>query len=143
MLNFELTPEQKALVEETRRFTRERIIPIAGEADKTHEFPMDVFKEAWELGFVGPNIPEAYGGAGMGEVDHVLLTEELAFGCTGIQTSITANVLAATPILVAGNEEQKKKYLGIHSLRVGRPHASPRRHHGLLRRSRHAGRQYR
>ena len=113
MLNFELTPEQKALVEETRRFTRERIIPVAAEADRTHEFPMDVFKEAWELGFVGPNIPEEYGGAGMGEVDHVLLTEELAFGCTGIQTSITANVLAATPILVAGNEEQKKKYLGM------------------------------
>ena len=113
MLNFELTPEQKALVEETRRFTRDRIIPIAAQADKTHEFPTDVFKEAWELGFVGPNIPEAYGGAGMGEVDHVLLTEELAFGCTGIQTSITANVLAATPILVAGSEEQKKKYLGM------------------------------
>ena len=113
MLNFELTPEQKTLVDETRRFTREKIIPIAAEADKTHEFPMDVFKEAWELGFVGPNIPEEYGGAGMGEVDHVLLTEELAFGCTGIQTSMTANVLAATPILIAGNEAQKKKYLGL------------------------------
>jgi acyl-CoA dehydrogenase len=113
MLNFELTPEQNALVEETRRFTREKIIPIAGEADKTHEFPMDVYKEAWELGLVGPNIPEEYGGAGMGEVDHVLLTEELAFGCTGIQTSMTANVLAATPILIAGNDEQKKKYLGM------------------------------
>ena len=112
MLNFELTPEQKTLVDETRRFTREKIIPIAAEADKTHEFPMDVFKEAWELGFVGPNIPEEYGGAGMGEVDHVLLTEELAFGCTGIQTSMTANVLAATPILIAGNDAQKKKYLG-------------------------------
>ena len=112
MLNFELTPEQKTLVDETRRFTREKIVPIAGEADKTHEFPMDVFKEAWELGFVGPNIPEEYGGAGMGEVDHVLLTEELAFGCTGIQTSMTANVLAATPILIAGSDEQKKKYLG-------------------------------
>jgi acyl-CoA dehydrogenase len=112
MLSFELTPEQKTLVEETRRFTREKIIPIAGEADKTHEFPMDVFKEAWELGFVGPNIPEEYGGAGLGEVDHVLLTEELAFGCTGIQTSMTANVLAATPILIAGSDEQKKKYLG-------------------------------
>ena len=113
MLNFELSPEQKALVDETRRFTREKIIPIAGEADKTHEFPLDVFKEAWELGFVGPNIPEEYGGAGMGEVDHVLLTEELAFGCTGIQTSMTANVLAATPILIAGNDAQKKKYLGL------------------------------
>ena len=113
MLNFELTPEQKTLVEETRRFTREKIIPIAGEADKTHEFPMGVYKEAWELGLVGPNIPEEYGGAGMGEVDHVLLTEELAFGCTGIQTSMTANVLAATPILIAGNDAQKKKYLGM------------------------------
>jgi acyl-CoA dehydrogenase len=113
MLNFELTPEQKTLVDETRRFTREKIIPIAGEADKTHEFPMDIYKEAWELGLVGPNIPEAYGGAGMGEVDHVLLTEELAFGCTGIQTSMTANVLAATPILIAGNDAQKKKYLGM------------------------------
>jgi acyl-CoA dehydrogenase len=112
MLNFELTPEQKSLVEETRRFTRDKIIPIAAEADRTHEFPMDVFKEAWELGLVGPNIPEEYGGAGMGEVDHVLLTEELAFGCTGIQTSMTANVLAATPILIAGNDAQKKKYLG-------------------------------
>ena len=113
MLNFELTPEQKTLVEETRRFTREKIIPIAGEADKTHEFPMGVYKEAWELGLVGPNIPEEYGGAGMGEVDHVLLTEELAFGCTGIQTSMTANVLAATPILIAGSDAQKKKYLGM------------------------------
>jgi acyl-CoA dehydrogenase len=113
MLNFELSDEQKALVEASRRFTREKIIPVAAQADKTHEFPMDVFTEAWELGFVGPNIPEAYGGAGMGEVDHVLLTEELAFGCTGIQTSMTANVLAATPILIAGSEAQKKKYLGM------------------------------
>jgi acyl-CoA dehydrogenase len=112
MLDFELTPEQRTLVDETRRFTREKIVPIAGEADKTHEFPMDVFKEAWELGLVGPNIPEEYGGAGLGEVDHVLVTEELAFGCTGIQTSMTANALAATPILIAGNDAQKKKYLG-------------------------------
>jgi acyl-CoA dehydrogenase len=113
MLNFELTAEQRALVEETRRFTREKIIPIAAEADKTHQFPMDVYKEAWELGFVAPTIPDAYGGAGMSEVDNVLLTEELAFGCTGIQTSMTANTLAATPIMIAGNDRQKKKYLGL------------------------------
>jgi acyl-CoA dehydrogenase len=113
MLNFELTAEQKALVEETRRFTRERIIPVAPEADKTHQFPMDIYKEAWDLGLVAPTIPEAYGGAGMTEVDNVLLTEELAFGCTGIQTSMTANTLAATPIMIAGNDEQKKKYLGL------------------------------
>jgi acyl-CoA dehydrogenase len=113
MLSFELTDEQQALVDETRRFTKEKITPIAAECDRKHEFPLEVFKEAWEMGLVGPCIPSEYGGSGVGEVEHVLITEELAFGCTGIQTSITANTLAATPILIAGNEEQKKKYLGM------------------------------
>ena len=113
MLNFELTAEQKTLVEETRRFTREKIIPVAAQADKTHEFPMDAYREAWELGFVAPTIPEEYGGAGLTEVENVLLTEEFAFGCTGIQTSLTANTLALTPLLIAGSDAQKKKYLGM------------------------------
>ena len=112
MLNFELTEEQRALVEQSRRFTKEKIVPIAGECDKTHKFPNDVFKEAWELGFVNASVDEEYGGSGLSEVDHVLLTEELAFGCTGIQTSITANTLAATPIMLAGSDDIKKKYLG-------------------------------
>lgn len=113
MLNFGLTDEQNALIENTQRFVRERIIPVAAKADQTCEFPKEVFKEAWELGLVAPIIPEAYGGIGLHEVEHVLLTEELAYGCTGIQTSMTANTLAATPLLVAGSEEQKKKYLGM------------------------------
>jgi len=113
MMDFELSEEQKFLVETARRFTKERIIPIAAECDKKHEFPMEVFKEAWELGLVAPNIPEDAGGGGLSELDHVLLTEELAYGCTGIQTSMTANALAATPIIVAGTEAQKKKYLGM------------------------------
>jgi acyl-CoA dehydrogenase len=113
MLSFELTEEQKALVDETRRFTKEKIIPIAAECDRKHTFPNDVFKEAWEMGLVAPGIPTEYGGNGVGEVEHVLITEELAYGCTGIQTSFTANTLAATPILVAGTEAQKKKYLGM------------------------------
>jgi len=112
-MDFELSEEQKFLVETARRFTKERIIPIAAECDKKHEFPMEVFKEAWELGLVAPNIPEDAGGGGLSELDHVLLTEELAYGCTGIQTSMTANALAATPIIVAGTEAQKKKYLGM------------------------------
>ena len=111
MLDFELNDEQRAIVDETRRFTKDRIIPAAAEADRSGVFPKDVFKEAWEMGVVAPNIPEAYGGAGLGEIEHVLITEELAFGCTGIQTTMTANALAATPLLVAGTEEQKKKYL--------------------------------
>ena len=113
MLSFELSAEQKSLIENTRKFVRERIIPVAAECDAHSKFPMDVFKESWELGLVNSNIPEAYGGAGLSELDNVLLTEELAYGCTGIQTSMTANTLAATPLLIAGSEAQKKKYLGM------------------------------
>src|SRR5207245_1280901 len=100
---------QKAVVELSRRFTKEKIIPVAAEADRESRFPMQVFKDAWEVGLVNTSIPAEYGGPGMGEIENALLTEELAYGCTGIQTSITANVLALTPIRLGGNDEQKKK----------------------------------
>lgn len=112
-ISFELSDEQKALQDAAREFTKARIIPVAAECDVHSKFPHDVFKEAWKQGFVAPNIPEAYGGMGLHELEHVIITEELAYGCTGIQTSMTANALAATPVMVAGNEEQKKKYLGL------------------------------
>lgn len=113
MLNFALTDDQKALVDNVRKFVKDRITPIAAECDAQAKMPLDVMKEAWELGLMAPMIPERYNGAALTEIDHVLLTEELAYGCSGIQTSITANTLCSTPILVAGTEEQKKKYLGM------------------------------
>jgi acyl-CoA dehydrogenase len=112
MFDFEPTEEQRALIETTRRFTRERIIPIAAECDRESKFPMAVFQEGHKLGLVNPTIPEAYGGAGLSDVDSSLIAEELAYGCSGIQTSFTANTLGLTPIKLAGSEEQKKKYLG-------------------------------
>lgn len=113
MVDFSLSDEHKALVDTARRFTKERIIPVAAECDRDSKFPMDVFKAAWELGLVNPSIPAEYGGSGLGELENALVTEQLAYGCTGIQTSITANQLALTPIRLGGNEEQKKKYLGM------------------------------
>lgn len=112
MLNFTLSEEQQALVDMARRFTRERIIPIADECDRKAEFPHEVFGAAWELGLVNPTIPEAYGGPGLGELENTLIAEELAYGCIGIETTIMANTLGLTPILLAGTEEQKRKYLG-------------------------------
>ena len=112
MLDFKLTEEQEQLIASARRFTKERIIPVAAECDRKSEFPTDVFRAAWETGLVNPTVPPEYGGIGLGELENTMITEELAYGCTGIQTSVTANTLAATPLLLAATEEQKKKYLG-------------------------------
>jgi acyl-CoA dehydrogenase len=113
VIDFSLSEEHKSLVDTAKRFAKERIIPVAAECDQASKFPMDVFKAAWEIGLVNPCVPEEYGGAGLGELENALITEQLAYGCTGIQTSITANQLALTPIRLAGSDEQKKKYLGM------------------------------
>jgi acyl-CoA dehydrogenase len=111
MIDFELTEEEKALIDTARRFTKERIIPVAAQCDREARFPREVFDEAWKIGLANPTLPAEYGGAGLSDVDSSYITEELAYGCTGIQTSITANTLALTPLKLAGSHEQKKKYL--------------------------------
>jgi acyl-CoA dehydrogenase len=112
MFDFEPTEEQRALIETARRFARERIIPIAAECDREAKFPVHVFREAHQIGLVNPTLPAEYGGPGLSDVESSFITEELAYGCSGIQTSITANTLGLTPIKLGGSEEQKKKYLG-------------------------------
>ncbi len=111
MIDFELTEEQNALIDTARRFTKERIIPVAAPCDREGKFPREVFDEAWKIGLVNPTLPSEYGGAGLSDVDSSFITEELAYGCSGIQTSMTANTLGLTPIKLAGTAEQKKKYL--------------------------------
>ena len=113
MLDFGLSEEQKALIDMAMRFSKERIIPVAAECDRESKFPKEVFEAAHALGFVNTSVPSEYGGPGMGELENALITEQLAYGCTGITTSMLANTLALTPIKLAGNEEQKKKYLGM------------------------------
>jgi acyl-CoA dehydrogenase len=111
MYDFELTEEQRALVDTARRFTKERIIPVAAQCDRDAKFPREVFDDAWKIGLVNPTLPAEYGGAGLSDVDSSLITEELAYGCSGIQTSMTANTLGLTPLKLAGTPEQKSKYL--------------------------------
>ncbi|XP_004929915.1 medium-chain specific acyl-CoA dehydrogenase, mitochondrial isoform X2 [Bombyx mori] len=109
---FELTDEQKALQELARKFTKDEIIPVAGQYDKTGEYPWPVVKKAWEVGLMNGHIPEHCGGMDMGVFDGCLVAEELAYGCTGIMTAMEASGLGQTPIIIAGNKEQQKKYLG-------------------------------
>ena len=111
-LDFALTEEQTALVATARDFAKNEIVPVAGRYDESGEFPRDVFKKAWDTGLMNAEVPEAYGGVGLSCVDHCLVQEEIAYGCTGINTSLVANNLGAMPLLIAGSEEQKQKYLG-------------------------------
>ena len=106
-----LTTEQDQLVETARRFAAEKIVPHATEWDKHEEFPTAVFKEAWELGLMNVEIPEAYGGLGLHTVDGCLVSEELSFGCSAVATSIMCNHLGALPLMIAGTDVQKERWL--------------------------------
>ncbi|GAA5889136.1 hypothetical protein JCM5296_007175 [Sporobolomyces johnsonii] len=109
---FELTEEQNAIRDLARQFTTNEIIPVAAEYDRTMKYPWDVIKKAHAEGLLNVHVPEAYGGAGLSVMSSSLVSEELAYGCTGIQTAIEANGLASAPVILAGTEEQKRKYLG-------------------------------
>ncbi|XP_029473830.1 medium-chain specific acyl-CoA dehydrogenase, mitochondrial [Rhinatrema bivittatum] len=110
--SFELTEQQKEFQATARKFAREDIIPVAAQYDKTGEYPVPLIKRAWELGLMNSHIPENCGGLGLGIFDACLITEEIAYGCTGVQTAIEANSLGQMPVIIAGNEQQQKKYLG-------------------------------
>ncbi len=111
MIGFDLTQEQIALQDMARKFAANEIRPRAAECDRTGEFPADLFAKAFDLGLMTGFIPEPYGGLGLSALDACLIEEELGWGCSGIATSMTANGLALTPILLGGTEEQKKAFV--------------------------------
>lgn len=111
-VSFELSDDQRSYQELARKFTKDNITPVARHYDETMEYPWEVIKKAHEVGLLNTHVPEAFGGIGLGLQECALISEELAFGCTGIQTAIEANGLAEAPVLVAGNDQQKAKYLG-------------------------------
>ncbi|KAA0186560.1 hypothetical protein HAZT_HAZT004244 [Hyalella azteca] len=70
-------------------------------------------EKGWELGLLNSHIPVKYGGPGLTSMEENIICEELAYACTGYSTPITASSLGQMPVLLAGNEDQKKKYLGM------------------------------
>lgn len=111
MIGFELSDEQKQLRSLAHEFAEKEIRPRASHYDETGEWPQDVLLKAHELGLVNTHIPTEYDGMGLCSVDGAIVEEELGWGCTGIATAITANSLGQVPIIVAGTDEQKKKWL--------------------------------
>ena len=113
MVDFTLTDEQRALREMAHDFAAGEIRPVAWEHDRDGTWPQEVLDKAWEVGLMNVHVPEAYGGPELSCLDGCLLQEELSWGCSGIQTSLGANGLAAAPLILAGSEETKRRYLGM------------------------------
>lgn len=113
MFDLSLTDEQNALVETARQFARAEIAPVAGHLDEEGKFPTELMNQAFALGLMNFEIPEAYGGLGLSCLTHALILEEISWACAGVNTTLAANMLGSMPLLIAGTEEQKRKYLGM------------------------------
>jgi len=110
-MDFRLSDDQKMLRDTVRRIAETEFVPRAAEIDKTEEFPKKHFKILSENGLLGIQVPEEYGGAGAGMVSLILTVEEVARCCASTSVILTTQALASDPLLLAGTEEQKKKYL--------------------------------
>jgi len=111
-VDFALDSEHQLFRERFRAFANEVVAPRAAEIDRTGEFPWDVINAAAELGLLGVPIPEEYGGVGADGLAFALLIEEIAGACGSTALTIAAHTgLVCVPLLLFGNEEQKRRYL--------------------------------
>jgi acyl-CoA dehydrogenase len=111
MIDFQLTEEQIALRDKARKFALEEILPVAKKYDRSGEFPREVVEKAFKAGLMNLAIPKKYGGPGYGSIESVIVVEEMAAACAGMTTTIYVNDLGLMPIILAGNEAQKRKFL--------------------------------
>ncbi len=109
---FPLTDEHKMIRDAARDFATNEIAPIAAEFDESGEFPLKTIKKMGEMGFMGIEVPEAYGGAGMDTLAYVLALEEICKvdASHGVIMSVN-NSLYCHGIMNFGTEPQKQKFL--------------------------------
>ena len=111
MISFQLTEEQQQMQKVAKDFAAAEIIPIAAEYDEKEEIPWQVIEKAFEAGLMNLAIPVELGGQGIDALTAAIITEEIAYGCLGVNGTFGANELAVQPILLAGTEEQKERFL--------------------------------
>jgi len=111
MVDFFLNDEQRQIQQLANQFATKEVKPRSAHHDETGEFPREICAKAWELGLMNTHIPDEYGGMGLGSFEGCLIAEEIASGCTGIGTAMEANNLAEAPVIIAGTDEQKKRFL--------------------------------
>jgi acyl-CoA dehydrogenase len=112
MYSFEPSEEQKMLIEAIGRYAKSDLRQAMREADEENHLQPRLIEKGWELGILQASVPEEYGGFGeYSAVTSVLAAEELAYGDLAGAMAVMAPGLFAYPILLAGSEEQKQKYL--------------------------------
>ena len=108
-----ISDEAKDLLKDIKKFCDNEVREQAKEYDKTGEWPKEIYDKAIEQGYTALEVPEEYGGIGLSRVDIAALMEEMAKADAGFATTISASGLGMKPVLIAGNEEQKKKVCDI------------------------------
>jgi alkylation response protein AidB-like acyl-CoA dehydrogenase len=111
-MDFSFTEEQLMIQQAARDFAQREIAPVAAEFDISGEFPLETIRKAGELGFMGVEVPEEYGGSGMDAIGFALLMEEIAAADAAHSTVISVNnSLYCNGILQYGTEAQKQKFV--------------------------------
>ena len=113
-MDYLLTEFQQEIRDLAWEITQNKIIPVARELDENNEFPHEIMKVLAQSDFFRLFVPEKYGGMvedGKGMLELCLVTEQLARGCGGVAVTYAATALGIFPVILYGNEEQKKKYL--------------------------------
>jgi acyl-CoA dehydrogenase len=108
---FYLTDEQRAVRDLAREIARERIAPLAARVDETGEYPHEQLAVLGKQGLMGLHVPEAYGGTAVGSLAFCLAAEEVASACAATATIFIVQNLGGYPIVLAGTEAQKRRYL--------------------------------
>jgi isovaleryl-CoA dehydrogenase len=111
-LNFELGETADMLRDAVQDFAQAEIAPIAAEIDRSNEFPNELWPKLGDMGLLGITVPETYGGAEMGYLEHIVAMEEISRASASVGLSYGAHSnLCVNQINRNGNEAQKQKYL--------------------------------
>jgi alkylation response protein AidB-like acyl-CoA dehydrogenase len=110
-ISFRPTPEQRELQALAHEFAERELRPIAPEWDEREDFPPELLAAAARAGLTSYLVPREYGGGGVDHVTAALVAEELSWGCAGLAATLQATMFPVRPLLLAGTEEQRERWL--------------------------------
>jgi acyl-CoA dehydrogenase len=111
-MDFELNDDQRAYQSLAHDFAKNEIIPQAEHYDETGEYPWPIIHKAFDAGLMYVNVPQKWCGAGVSLLDECIIQEELSWGCVGISGAATISNIPALGVIMAGTDEQGKRFLG-------------------------------